>query len=103
VVNNDGLHGVQERSGYRYLLAGKHSITVTYFQKDGLRDLLVSYSGPGISKKQIPVNKLFRCNIAGDFNRDCHVNMEDLNLVAENWLNGYTFNDFSVMAANWME
>jgi hypothetical protein len=103
MVDNDGLHGLQERSGYKYLLAGRHAITVTYFQKDGSRDLLVSYSGPGISKKQIPVNKLFQCDIAGDFNGDCHVNLSDLNAIAENWLNGYTFKDFSTMAENWLE
>ncbi|MFA5292182.1 MAG: glucoamylase family protein [Phycisphaerae bacterium] len=103
VVNNDGQHSVQERSGYKYLLAGRHTIVVTYFNSDGLRDLVVSYSNLSIPKKQIPVNKLFRCNLAGDISQDCHVDMNDLKILAEDWLNDYTFIDFSQMAANWME
>jgi hypothetical protein len=55
VVNNDGLHGPEERSGSIGLKAGKHAITVTYFDHAGEGDLLsVSYAGPGISKRAIP-------------------------------------------------
>jgi hypothetical protein len=103
VVNNDGLHGIQEQSGYVYLLASRHQITVTYFEKDGSEELLVSYAGPGISKKQVPVNKLFRCNMADDYSGDCHVDMNDLKTLASNWLTYYNFIDFSNMAANWRE
>jgi hypothetical protein len=105
VVDNDGLHGMLEKSGIVSLAAGKHLIVVTYFEKDGGQGLIVSYSGPGISKKQIPVNKLFRCNVdlPGDFSGDCHIDMNDLKILAANWLNNYTFIDFSEMAANWME
>ena len=96
VVDNDGQHGMQERSGYKYLLAGRHSITVDYLETTGLQDLLVSYSGPDITKKQIPVNKLFRCSadLPGDFSGDCQVDMDDLNILAQNWLNDYTFEEF---------
>ena len=103
VVDNDGLHGTQERSGTVSLTAGKHLIVVTYFEYDGGQGLIVSYSGPGISKKQIPVNVLFRCDLAGDFSGDCHIDMNDLKILAANWLNDYNFIDFSEMAANWME
>jgi hypothetical protein len=103
VVDNDGLHGTQEESGTVSLTAGKHLIVVTYFEYDGEQGLIVSYSGPGISKKQIPVNVLFRCDLAGDFSGDCHIDMNDLKILAANWLNDYNFIDFSEMAANWME
>jgi hypothetical protein len=103
VVDNDGLHGMLEKSGIVSLAAGKHLIVVTYFEYGGGQDLIVSYSGPGISKKQIPVNVLFRCDLAGDFSGDCHIDMNDLMILAANWLNDYTFIDFSEMAANWME
>jgi hypothetical protein len=103
VVDNDGLHGMRERSGSINLLAGKHAIVVTYFEYNGGQGLIVSYSGPGISKKQIPVNVLFRCDLAGDFSGDCHIDMNDLMILAANWLNNYNFIDFSEMAANWME
>jgi len=54
VVNNDGLHGMAEKSGRINLSAGKHAITVTYFNKTGGYGLVVSYAGPGISKTMIP-------------------------------------------------
>ena len=59
VVNNDGLHGMVERSGSIYLGAGKHQIKGTYFEKAGGDNLEVKYSGPGVSKQTIPNNKLF--------------------------------------------
>ncbi|MHC4543086.1 MAG: FN3 associated domain-containing protein, partial [Planctomycetota bacterium] len=54
VVNNDGNHSVQERSGSIYLDAGMHSITVEYFEGNVNNVLIVSYEGPGIPKKTIP-------------------------------------------------
>lgn len=62
VVNNDGLHGVQERSGTIGLKAGRHAITVTFFEKTGGEALTVSYQGPGIAKQAIPASALFRNN-----------------------------------------
>ncbi len=59
VVNNDGVHGAQERSGTIGLKAGKHAISVGYFQQNGGSILTVSYSGPGISKQPIPASALF--------------------------------------------
>lgn len=104
-IDNDGLHSLVEKSGYIYLLAGRHPITVTYFQGTGDRQLLVSYSKLGLAKQQFPVSQLFRCegNLPGDFSKDCSVDINDLEMVALNWLNGYTFVDFSTMAKNWME
>ncbi len=60
VVDNDGLHGAQEKSGTIGLKAGKHAITVKYFEATGGNSLSVSYSGLGITKKAIPDNVLFR-------------------------------------------
>jgi predicted esterase len=54
IVNNDGMHGLQERSGSVQLTAGLHPIKVTYFEKYSGEQLSVSYSGPGISKRKIP-------------------------------------------------
>lgn len=59
VVDNDGIHPVQERSGSLYLTAGMHPIRVTYFEKTGGEQLLVSYQGPGIPKSKIPASVLF--------------------------------------------
>ncbi|UYZ62525.1 PQQ-dependent sugar dehydrogenase [Hymenobacter weizhouensis] len=59
VVNNDGLHAAQERSGTIGLQAGVHAITVDFFEKFGGQVLDVSYAGPGLSKQVIPASALF--------------------------------------------
>jgi len=60
VVNNDGRHVAQERSGIAGLKTGKHSITVTFFTLETFWELEVSYAGPGIAKQEIPASILFR-------------------------------------------
>ncbi|MGD8778481.1 MAG: alkaline phosphatase family protein [Ignavibacteria bacterium] len=59
VVDNDGDHGVKERSGSIELTEGKHKIKVLYFNGGGGAWLDVFYKGPGIPKQIIPANKLF--------------------------------------------
>jgi uncharacterized protein YkuJ len=59
VVNNDGLHGNQERSGKITLSVGYHLMKVKYFEKDGDETLTVKYAGPGISKQNIPNSRLY--------------------------------------------
>ena len=58
VVNNDGLHGAQERSGTLSLTAGEHEIRVTFFEATGGQSLSVSWQGPGLSKEPIPSSAL---------------------------------------------
>ncbi len=61
VVNNDGLHGMTERSGAIGLKAGKHAFTVTYFEQGGAGEgISVSYAGPGIAKGAVPNGALYR-------------------------------------------
>ena len=57
------LHGAIEKSGTIGLKAGKHAISVGYFQQGGGRILTVSYSGPGISKQAVPASALYRISI----------------------------------------
>ncbi|WKN42320.1 PA14 domain-containing protein [Tunicatimonas pelagia] len=59
IVDNDGLHGKQERSGSVSLSAGMHAIKVVYFERSGGEVLEVKYQGPGVSKKKIPNDVLF--------------------------------------------
>ncbi|MCO6457097.1 MAG: HEAT repeat domain-containing protein [Pirellulaceae bacterium] len=59
VVNNDGLHGMVEKSGTIDLPAGAHSLTVTYFDNGGGDGLSVAWAGPGIPKQKIPADALF--------------------------------------------
>jgi hypothetical protein len=60
IVDNDGLHGDQEASGYIWLKAGKHKFTLMYFQGGGGFDVSLSWQGPGISKQLVPATNLFR-------------------------------------------
>lgn len=64
VVDNNGKHGLVEKSGTIGLKAGKHAISVGYFQGGGGKALDVSYAGPGISKRLVPSDKLFRISTA---------------------------------------
>ena len=104
VVNNDGTHGVVEKSGSKTLVPGKAKIAVDYFDATGDHFLEVSYQGPRTAKQVIPVTKLFRCNMpADDLNNDCGINILDFAMLAEDWLNGYDLNDLASMASNWLD
>ena len=65
VVNNDGLHAIQENSGKIGLRAGKHVISVGFFQQAGGKTLTVSYEGPNIGKQVVPNAALYRVNDGG--------------------------------------
>ena len=65
VVDNDGLHPAAERRGFIPLRAGKHPITVAYFERGGEESLKVSWEGPGLLKQPIPASALFRPKQAG--------------------------------------
>ncbi len=58
IVNNDGAHGAQNKSGTVVLAVGTYPITVTYYQGTGGFSLTASYSGPGVTNQQIPTSVL---------------------------------------------
>lgn len=60
VVNNDGLHAVQERSGSIGLARGKHAFTVTFFEHLGTASIITRWAGPGIGKRVIPNSAFYR-------------------------------------------
>jgi hypothetical protein len=55
VVDNDGLHGMEPKSGIAPLKAGYHRIRVEYFNADGGRGLKLEWKGPGIEPGEVPV------------------------------------------------
>ena len=59
VVDNDGLHGSEEKTGVIGLAEGFHPIRVTYFEKTGGNELSVLYRGPDITNQEIPGTLLF--------------------------------------------
>jgi len=59
VVNNDGDHGSQEKSGRDALKKGYHKIKILYFDSGGGNALKVSYQPEGGKKEEIPANLLY--------------------------------------------
>jgi predicted phosphodiesterase len=62
IVDNDGDHGMRERSGEVILKQGLHPFRVEYFQGGGGKGLIASYSGPGFDQKEIPASVLKRAS-----------------------------------------
>jgi len=58
LVNNDGVHGPQFRSGTVSLTRGYHSIAVSFFEGSGGEIMDVWWSGPGIAREKLPKNYL---------------------------------------------
>ena len=54
VVNNDGLHGMAEKSGSIALAKGPHKIRVAYFERTGSDNLLVFVKSPKLPKQVLP-------------------------------------------------
>lgn len=56
VVDNDGLHGSQERTGVITLAAGAHELVVDYFEAAGGEYLEAGYEGPNSPRQQFGAN-----------------------------------------------
>ncbi len=59
IVNNDGDHGTEEKSGRAALKKGFHTIQVYYFDSGGGNALKVSLQSEGGKKEEIPASVLF--------------------------------------------
>ncbi|WP_420864006.1 PA14 domain-containing protein [Algirhabdus cladophorae] len=53
VIDNDGLHGFQTRTGDIELEAGTHHIEVRYFENHGHAGLKLEWEGPGIDGREL--------------------------------------------------
>jgi len=62
VVDNDKLHGTQEKQGLIALETGLHKIKVAFFEKTGGEELKVYIKGGGLEKQLISNDILFRYN-----------------------------------------
>ncbi|MFO0982986.1 MAG: PA14 domain-containing protein [Planctomycetota bacterium] len=58
LIDNDGVHPLQERSASIALAAGTHSIRVAFSQVEGDLGLKVSLAGPGFTKREIEASEL---------------------------------------------
>lgn len=63
VVNNDGLHSSQSRSGTIVLAAGSAAFDLRYFQNAGGSLLSATWAGPGVAAASIP-ESAFTCTPA---------------------------------------
>jgi putative heme-binding domain-containing protein len=90
VVNNDGAHGMVEKSGTIELKAGPHALLVTYFDGGGDDGLVVSWKGPGMAKERIPGRVL---SVAGG------QSLEDVALAALDAVPGHEREKFADLAA----
>ncbi len=55
LVNNDGSHAAKSETGtVNVTAAGAYPITITFFESYGGEEMQVYWSGPGISRQQIP-------------------------------------------------
>jgi signal transduction histidine kinase len=60
VVDNNGVHGVVEKSGAIYLKAGRHPLRLEWFNGVERYELSVEYAGPNLPRQPIPGSALFR-------------------------------------------
>jgi len=58
VVSNDGVHTPRETAGEILLKAGKHAVTLLFFQNGGGATLEVLWEGPDLPKQKVPAAAL---------------------------------------------
>ena len=83
VVDNNGIHGMEEKSGAVYLKAGRHPIRVDWFNGVEKYGLEVDYEGAGLPRQKIPDAALFRMQ-------------KDSILGTSNWVNGLDYRCYEV-------
>ena len=78
VVDNDGVHGMVEKTGSVYLEAGKNPFRLDWFNGSQGYGLQVDYEGPSVPRQKIPDSALFRLQA-------------DEKSGASNWVNGLNY------------
>ena len=85
VVDHDGLHPPEEKSGTVYLKAGHHPIRVAWFDRTDRYDLKVSYEGPDLPRQPVPDEVLFRPEVDEGTGRTNFVNGLDYKCYEGAW------------------
>ena len=76
VVDNNGVHGMIEKSGAVFLKAGLNPIRVEWFNGVEKYGLKAEYEGPALPRQQIPDSVLFRVSVEGASNRENGLNFQ---------------------------
>jgi hypothetical protein len=63
IINNDGPHGIVERSWTGTLTAGLQDIEIRFYDQGGSTGLWISWAGPGVAKTVVPTSAL-RCTLS---------------------------------------
>jgi signal transduction histidine kinase len=63
VVDNDGVHGMNEKDGAVFLRAGRNPIRLDWFNRVEKYGLEVDYQGPGVPRQRIPDAALSRLQV----------------------------------------
>jgi len=78
IVDNDGLHGMLEKSGPAALKAGAHPIRVEFFEAGGGAGLILRIEGGPLAKQTVGEDLLLRAvDCPPDFNGDGALNVLD--------------------------
>ena len=85
VVENDGLHGMTERSGTLGLAAGIHLLRIEYFERSGSQGLIASIEGPDMAKQVVPADMWRSARCVGDWLLDGSVNTLDFIAFLNQW------------------
>ena len=88
VVDNDGLHGMQSRSGSIGLDAGRHAIRIEFFERGGGAGCIVKAGGPGMDFDVIPASMWSHgqsSEPSPDLDGDGEVTGADLGLLLAGW------------------
>ncbi|MCA9103484.1 MAG: hypothetical protein KDA63_20160, partial [Planctomycetales bacterium] len=70
VVDNDGLHGMQEAAGQIGLKAGLHAVRVEFFESGGAAGLIARIAGGGLPKQVIPGSLWSHASCLSDVDHD---------------------------------
>lgn len=85
VIDNDGVHGMQEEGVVLGLEAGYHRVGVEYFQRSSRRGLVVRIEGPGLLRQPIPSGMWRNDRCVADWSLDGQVNSIDFLLFLADW------------------
>ena len=78
LIDNDGLHGMQERGIGLGLEAGYHRLRVEYFQRSSRRGLVARIEGPDLPRQPIPGSMWRNDRCIADWSLDGQVNTIDV-------------------------